>query len=730
MRCLQTRRRSIAPLLLLLAAVASCAAPQASAPAPWTERPRVVLDDEAIAALAELLRAEDRRSLDSLRVAELLRHPLPVIRERAALAVGRIGDRRASRLLVRALDDSTRAVAAAAAFALGELGDTSSMVLYALAQKLGVSWGENDVRGVEAVAALGKIGSPGAHAALRQVLQRYTGSDAETGAVPAEPIGETGKEALLTIWRFPRSETDVDLVVPHLTSSEEEVRWRATYVFTRIESPRAVPNIRDRLTDSHPLVRALAARALRASVVDSAQQRAETVEALRTALADPHPHVQINAARALATYADSRLAPALDVVLASKDTNVRIAAIQALGRLGGGAVEPLIGIARDTARTLAERVAAVRGIIRLAPNRGIAEAAAWARSEDWLRRLYAARAVQDSDWHAVAQLVRRLAEDPDGRVAAAAIRAATALTDSVDAPYALYVQALASNDAAVRAAAATGLGRRRSAVDLATLLEAYERTQRDSANDAALAIVDALAALETADVPASRSFLLRFQPSSDAEVRRRVARHFGADAWGGIGENEVAGRPFTFYQRIIRDIVAPDLAYEDRPQATIRTAAGTIVIELAAARAPLTVHNFITLATNGSYPTPDETGPSRLRWHRVVPNFMIQDGDPGGGGGGPGYSIRDEINRLRFSRGVVGVTRPSPHATDVARGPRPAADVGGSQYFITHSPQPQLDGTYTAFGRVVAGMDVVDRVVQDDPIHSIEIVPVKPRETS
>lgn len=556
MRCSLTRRRSIA--LLLLAAVTSCAAPEASAPPPWTERPRVVLDDEAIATLAALLRAEERRSLDSLRTAELLQHPLPVIRERAALAAGRIGDPRASGLLVRALDDSTRAVAAAAAFALGELGDTSSMVLYALAQKLGVSWAENDVRGVEAVAALGKIGSPGAHAALRQVLQRYTGSDAETGAMPAEPIGETGKEALLTIWRFPRSETDVDLVVPHLTSSDEEVRWRATYVFTRIESPQAVPNVRDRLTDAHPLVRALAARALRASIVDSAQQRTETVAALREALADPHPHVQINAARTLATYADSELAPALDVVFRSEDTNVRIAATQALGTLGGaGAVEALTRIARDTARTLAERDAALRGMIRLSPSRGIAEATEWARSEEWLQRLYAARAVRVGEWHAAAHLVRSLAEDPDGRVAAAAIRAATALTDSVTAPYALYVQALAANDVAVRAAAATGLGRRRSAVDLATLLEAYERTQRDSANDAALAIVDALAALETADVPASRSFLLRFQPSSDAEVRRRVARHFGADAWGESGETE-AGRPSTFYQRIVRDIVAPD----------------------------------------------------------------------------------------------------------------------------------------------------------------------------
>ncbi|MGH7577521.1 MAG: HEAT repeat domain-containing protein, partial [Longimicrobiales bacterium] len=254
-----------------------------------------MLDDAALAALAELLRAEDLRSLDAARLGELIEHPLPVIREHAAFAAGRIGDLRASEMLVNALDDSTRSVAAAAAFALGELGDTSSSVLYALVRKLGVSWAENDVRGVEAVAALGKLGSPGAHAAIRQVLQRYIGSETETGAgaMPAAPIGETGMEALLAIWKFPRSETDAELVTPHLTSPDDEVRWRATYVFTRVSSPRSIARLRERLTDEHPLVRALAARALRATTVDSARQRPQTVAALRGALEDPHPHVPI-----------------------------------------------------------------------------------------------------------------------------------------------------------------------------------------------------------------------------------------------------------------------------------------------------------------------------------------------------------------------------------------------------------------------------------------------------
>jgi cyclophilin family peptidyl-prolyl cis-trans isomerase len=99
------------------------------------------------------------------------------------------------------------------------------------------------------------------------------------------------------------------------------------------------------------------------------------------------------------------------------------------------------------------------------------------------------------------------------------------------------------------------------------------------------------------------------------------------------------------------------------------------------------------------------------RWHRVVPNFVLQDGDPTGtGSGGPGYAIRDEINRIRYWRGTLGMALSGP-------------DTGGSQFFITHSPQPHLDGGYTVFGRVLSGMEVVDQVIQDDPIISLEVVP-------
>ena len=95
--------------------------------------------------------------------------------------------------------------------------------------------------------------------------------------------------------------------------------------------------------------------------------------------------------------------------------------------------------------------------------------------------------------------------------------------------------------------------------------------------------------------------------------------------------------------------------------------------------------------------------------HRVVPNFVMQDGDPRGDGeGGPGYTIRDELNDRPYLRGTVGMALAW-------------RDTGGSQFFITHSPQPHLDAKYTVFGHVVNGLDVVDRIQVGDTIQRVRV---------
>lgn len=124
-------------------------------------------------------------------------------------------------------------------------------------------------------------------------------------------------------------------------------------------------------------------------------------------------------------------------------------------------------------------------------------------------------------------------------------------------------------------------------------------------------------------------------------------------------------------------------------------------MELLFDKAPLTVLNFIELAEDGFFDS--------LSFHRVIPNFVAQGGDPTGTGwGGPGYSIRCEYSDESYSRGSVGI------ATS-------GKDTGGSQFFFTHSAQPHLDARYTVFGRVVGGMEAVDVLVPGDKILTIII---------
>jgi len=139
------------------------------------------------------------------------------------------------------------------------------------------------------------------------------------------------------------------------------------------------------------------------------------------------------------------------------------------------------------------------------------------------------------------------------------------------------------------------------------------------------------------------------------------------------------------------------------PQVLLHTSEGDIALALDADNSPATVENFLQYVRDGHY---DNT-----LFHRVIPGFMIQGGDPTGTGrGGPGYTILDEFHpKLRHSKaGMLSMANAGP-------------DTGGSQFFITLAPQPHLDAKYTAFGRVTDGLDVVDRIQQWDVIRRVRV---------
>src|SRR5262249_33533004 len=175
------------------------------------------------------------------------------------------------------------------------------------------------------------------------------------------------------------------------------------------------------------------------------------------------------------------------------------------------------------------------------------------------------------------------------------------------------------------------------------------------------------------------TLMAKLDPSSDALTEMRPA----------------PGEPRTPYSN--SGLIGP----ASSPHVLVETAQGTIEVELAVLDAPRPACICAALARSGFF--------NGLQIHRVVSNFVVQDGDPRGDGeGGPGFTIRDELNERPFLRGTVGMALSW-------------KDTGGSQFFITHSPQPHLDARYTVFGQVVNGMDVVDRMQPWDVIRRVQI---------
>ena len=139
---------------------------------------------------------------------------------------------------------------------------------------------------------------------------------------------------------------------------------------------------------------------------------------------------------------------------------------------------------------------------------------------------------------------------------------------------------------------------------------------------------------------------------------------------------------------------------------TMETNKGTIELELYPEHAPTTVNNFVFLVGEGFY--------DGVAFHRVIDNFVVQGGDPTGTGrGGPGYRFKDELsgNPLRHEAKMMSMANAGPN-------------TNGSQFFITHAPQPHLDGKHTVFGKVTAGHDVVDAIVAGDTMNTVTAEPM------
>ncbi|HEX6037934.1 peptidylprolyl isomerase [Longimicrobium sp.] len=678
----------LAAAALLLAACAPAARSGAAAPSSPTAAPAPDADPVTDAGL---LRLADRREWNEpyLRAAA----GQPALARRAAWVMANLRRSEAVPLLVPLLTGGDTATAAMAAFALGQIGDSTAVPhLVPLVDVASIATRPTVVG--EAAMALGKLRGPGAKEAVTMLLADAPGS----GPGVREAVGQ----ALLGIWRQPRP-LPVEAVAPWLDSQDAEIRWRAAYALARRAEPAATTALFRNQRDPDALVRSLVARSLSAAMADSSRVGADAAQdaLYRMVTHDTSLVVRINALRSLGSYRTERALVILrEMVEGGRDPYEVITAMESLQRMGtfAAAAAPVLqATARDTTAPVSVRQTAVAALGVVDPPAARRVVASLAGAADWRLRASAAR-VLAADSGAAEHLARLLA-DPDGRVGAAALEAALAADTTGLSIRGALVQGLAHPDPILRVNALGGIARLRDTTMLGAVLDAYDRAGGDEMNDARLAAVEALGVMAERDPRTARAFFARFSRADDYLVRQRVHALFGdtvPGAWGPPLPIET-GLETAEYAR-----VAADAAAHRRPRAVIETNRGRIEVELFADDAPLTVRNFLSLAERGFF--------DGQEWPRVVPNFVIQGGDPRGDtSGGPGYSIRDEINRHTYLRGTLGMALSGP-------------DTGGSQWFITHSPQPHLDGTYTVFGRVVRGMEAVDDVLPGDRIIRIREV--------
>ena len=658
--------------------------------------------DRMLRMRAGLLRAEDERNASDPAIMQALAHPVAAVRARAVRALGRIGDPATVDLVSKSMVDRDPGVRREAAFALGEIGSPAALT----SLSRGLSSDDAELRAISAE-ALSKIAwSPAEKTqagALVIVRVLRTGAERDPSVVA---------RAVQSSWRFGAQAPGlVQAVANAYLRPEHEISEAAAYAAARLADPRLGGTLELAARDERASVRASAVRGLgrlaHAKDAKDAKQLGDERRALlvRRAL-DVDPNVRLAALAALDAFepADPLVTQdVMDVTLRSQDWGLQRQALLLAGAWGLDTELPTVmRFVQQGPRDVFPEAAA--SIVKMRGDFGVALLDDAARSPDWTRRAAVADALNAEGLgasKAVVAMQDALLKDPDPRVVASALDAATASGRSDAAVIALAH--LGAADPVVRAVAAQaipklvghGLTRDEAA---AALRRAWRESAADATTDARITELEALHDTLGAE---SRADLVAGASDHDWTVRMKAQALGAGMDLPPLGTASL-GRPFAFYVERARDEMAARPAF-----LRFDTERGPVDVELATKDAPLTVFQLTQLAGSGFY--------DGLTFHRVVADFVAQGGCPRGDGwGGPGMALRCEINRLPYDRGAAGMALSG-------------KDTGGSQFFFTLSPQPHLDGGYTVFGHVTPqGMEVVDRIRRFDVIRSARVIEGSP----
>ena len=620
---------------------------------------------------------------------DLARDDDVAVRRRAVLALGRVGSVGSLPVLTAALQDDDEQMRATAAFAIGLMGWREGIAALQPALKDPSPL----VRG-RAVEGLGLIGEPSTAPAIADAFSGCSSTFASASVAPdteapQSPEIESCRLALFSLVRLRQYEALARLALD-AKGNPVSSWWPVAFALQRVNDKRAIPALRALVATPGVYTAAFALRGL-AAAGDKSVAPAALALSQRP---DADIRLRIAAVRALAQIGGAEAAAPLVSLATSSLTppNLALEAVTSLGAIGDARVyDDLLDLVTD--RWPAMRIAAMTAAARVNPEGFLLVLSSLGEDREPTVRAAIANILAGLPSEGGRKALEVLAADQDPRVMTAALGALTRL-GAPDLTQRLF-SALTTADFAVRAAAARAIGERRPEGGVPRLVEAYGRAvDSDAAYDAR---VEILVALSKYGGPDALATLKRGLGDRDWPVRTRAA-----ELLRGLGESAAEPeRPAPLRHSPELFASEPILRPRYRPHAFVETRHGTIEIELNVVETPITTHSFIELARAGFF--------NGLKIHRLIPHFVIQDGDPRGDGqGGPGYTIRDEFTPAPFIRGAVGMALAFP-------------ETGGSQFFITLSPQPHLDGRYTVFGQVVRGDEILDRIQAYDVIERVRI---------
>ncbi len=654
---------------------------------------------------------ENRVRADSLY--PFLRDKDELVRGLAVQALGEMQDTTAVDTLAQNLNQGSIYMQEKAAVALGLTGSayTSRTLSGKIENTLMNSAPLTTSVRTRIISALGVCGTENSAVFIRQQMEDKNELVAEKACIAAARLAMRG----IT---HPSSDS---ALIPLLSHQDAMVRWKAAYAMMRIRKPVFAAYLMTSIKDEDESVRMNAARAL-GLLNDSARNdslKTAIIDALlETASNDASWMVRVNAVNALGQFkfkSDDLKKVYFLIAFEGKkdpDEHVRLSAIRAMANSY-----------KQDIKNPKEFIATITGQFALS--------ATWREKTAILGSLSAmfGKSVLDhAEW---LNLLQSCMRDSQRYCRAQAVEALYPAADDKTIPF--YSQALSDSFDLVQLNALNGIGKIRTNKSRPILITALKTKKYTNFMTALSALSDDPKILT--DKKRCDSIVLRavgiidsLRPFDDDEAMMEMmkaavafkSRHTetflnkfinhpkpGVAKYASEKIKECCGRDVLSGKEIHKKMKTVDYVFLSKlksqsPVAVIRTEKGDMDMEFHFDEAPLTVIHFVKLAEkqyfNGQY------------FHRVVPNFVVQTGDPTGTGwGGPGYSVVSEFSGRKFERGSVGMASAG-------------KDTEGSQWFICHSPQPHLEGRYTVFGKIIKGMEIIDRIQVGDKILSLDVV--------